>query len=76
MVSDFSELVLAYYFSSFILIFIPLLGLAVGGFTGKLTSGVSTTLGSLIGLVSGVFGLVCQRQFNLGVFANIELTHH
>ena len=58
MVSDFGELVLALYFSSLMLVFIPTLGLAVGALTGKLTPGVGAPLGSLIGLACGVFGLV------------------
>ena len=58
MLSDFGELVLAFYFSSLILIFIPAMGLAVGALAGRLTPGVSAALGSLIGLLSGVCGLV------------------
>ena len=58
MLSDFGELVLAFYFSSFTLIFIPALGLAVGALAGKLTPGVSAALGSFIGLASGICGLV------------------
>ena len=57
MLSDFGEIVLAFYFSSFIFVILPALGLAVGALTGRLTPGVSTALGSIIGLASGVLGL-------------------
>ena len=63
MASDLGELALAFYFSSFILVFIPALGLAVGALAGKLTPGVSVTLGSLVGLASGVAGLVLTFGF-------------
>lgn len=57
MLSDFGEIVLAFYFSSFIFVILPALGLAFGALTGRLTPGVSTALGSIIGLASGVLGL-------------------
>ena len=66
MVSNFGELVLAFYFSSLLLVFIPALGLAVGAITGKLTPGVGAPLGSLVGLACGVLGLVLSLCCILG----------
>ena len=58
MISDFGLFVAAVYFSSLMFVLIPALGLSVGAIAGKLTPDVSIALGSIVGLVSGVFGIL------------------
>ena len=57
MVPDLFEYALALYFSSFMFIFIPALGLAAGAVTGRVTPGVGIALGSLVGLASSAVGI-------------------
>ena len=57
MVPDLFEYALALYFSSFMFIFVPALGLATGAVTGRVTPSVGVVVGSVVGLASGIVGL-------------------
>ena len=46
------------YFSSLIFVVVPLLGLASGAVAGRLTRGVSTGLGAVVGFMTGASALV------------------
>ena len=52
------EMAAAVYFSSLIFVIVPLLGLASGAVTGRLTKGVSTGLGAVVGFTTGASALV------------------
>ena len=52
------EMAAAIYFSSLIFVIIPLLGLASGAFAGRLTKGVSTGFGAVVGFITGASALV------------------
>ena len=52
------EMAAAVYFSSLIFVIVPLLGLASGAVAGRLTKGVSTGLGAVVGFTTGASVLV------------------
>ncbi len=57
MVPDLLEFALGLYFSSFIFILIPALGITAGAVTGRFTTSVGAAVGSVVGLASGIVGL-------------------
>ena len=52
------EMAAVVYFSSLIFVVVPLLGLASGAVAGRLTTGVSTGLGAVVGFITGSSALV------------------
>ena len=73
MVPDFLEFALGLYFFGFMFILIPALGLVTGAVTGRPTPGVGIAVVTLVGLASGVVGLVLA--IFVGLIANWIMDH-
>ena len=79
--ADFGQMVAAFYFLSYSFVTIPLLGLISGALAGRFMRGVSTVLGAIVGLVTGLLvlaafllpGWISYDLFTVGLPHNMLL---